>query len=64
MENQSRGDFSFLDIVRAFQEEEERREMLRQAEMERLAAEKEIDRLESMEEWRARILGIYKEDVV
>ena len=64
MENQSRGDFTFLDIVRAFQEEEERREMLRQAEMERQAAENEVDRLESMEEWRARILGIYKDDVV
>ena len=64
LKNSSRNDFTFLDIVRAFQEEEERKQMLYHAEMERLAAEEEITRLESMEQWRARILGIYKEDVV
>lgn len=64
LKNQGRDDYSFLSIVRAFQEEEERREMLRQAEMERLAAEQEVDRLASLEEWRARILGIYRDDVV
>jgi len=64
LKNQGRDDYTFLSIVRAFQEEDERREMLRQAEMERLAAETEVDRLASLEEWRARILGIYREDVV
>lgn len=64
LESLNRTDYTFLDIVRAFQEEDERKAMLRQAEMERLAASDEINRLESMEEWRARILGIYKEDIV
>jgi len=64
LKNKGKDDYSFLTIVQAFQEEDERREMLRQAEMERMAAEAEVDRLASMEEWRARILGLHRDDVV
>ena len=55
---------SFLSIVQLFQEEEERETMVRMAEMQKQAVSEEANRLESMAEWKARILGISKEDVI
>ncbi len=54
---------SFLSIVQLFQEEEERKTMIRIAEMQRETIKQEAERLEGMAEWKARVLGISQEDV-
>jgi hypothetical protein len=54
---------SFLSIVQLFQEEEERKTMLRIAEMQKAVVKQEAERLEGMAEWKARVLGIGQEDV-
>jgi hypothetical protein len=55
---------SFLAIVREFQEEEGRKNMLRIAEMQKKLIKQEAERLESMDGWKVRILGVGKEDVI
>jgi len=55
---------SILSLVQIFQDEEERRRMVMLAEMQKAAVTEETDRVESMPEWKARILGIGKSDVV
>tara|TARA_B100000073_G_scaffold345359_1_gene354209 strand:- start:142 stop:1194 length:1053 start_codon:yes stop_codon:yes gene_type:complete len=55
---------SILSLVQLFQEEEERKVMVMMAEMQKKAAKKEADNLESMPEWKARVLGISKGDVI
>lgn len=55
---------SFLTIVQAFQEEEERQNMLKMAEMQRKLVKKEALNLENMQEWQARILGLSMNDIV
>ena len=55
---------SILSLVQLFQEEEEREVMVKIAQMQKQAASEEADRLESMPDWKARVLGISKEDVV
>ena len=64
MKKNSRETASFLSIVQLFQEEEERKIMVRIAEMQKEAIEQEAERLEGMVEWKARVLGISKEDVI
>jgi len=54
---------SILSLVRNFQMQEERQKMIKIAEMERELVKEEVGRLESMESWKARILGINKDDV-
>lgn len=55
---------SILSIVQLFQEKEERDNMVRMAEMQKLTAKKEAERLEGMAEWKARVLGISQDDVI
>lgn len=55
---------SFLSIVEEFQDEEGRKNMVRMAEMNKKAVKDEGARLESMDEWKARILGIGIDDVI
>lgn len=55
---------SILSLVESFQNEEERKLMIKMAEMQKQAIEKEADNLESMNEWKSRILGISKGDVI
>ena len=55
---------SFLSIVQLFQEEEERKTMLKIAEMQKQTVRQEADRLENMSEWKARVLGISKDDTI
>ena len=52
------------DDERRRQEEEERKVMIKIAEMQKKAAKEEADRLESMPDWKARVLGISREDIV
>ena len=64
MKNKKRDNASILSIVQMFQEKEERDNMVRIAEMQKLTVKKEAERLEGMAEWKARILGISQDDVI
>ena len=55
---------SILNLVQLFQEEEERKVMLKMAEMQRKIISKEADELEKMPEWKSRVLGITKDDAI
>ena len=64
MKKNQKENASFLSIVQSFQEEEERKTMIRIAEMQKESIKKEAERLEGMAEWKARVLGISQEDVI
>ena len=55
---------SILNIVQLFQEEEERGIMVKMAEMQKQIIKKEADDLESMSDWKSRVLGVGKRDVI
>jgi hypothetical protein len=55
---------SILSLVELFQDEKEREIMLKMAQMQKEAVEHEAKHLESMPEWKARVLGISKGDAV
>ena len=55
---------SVLSLVQAFQSEEERIRMIELAEKQKLLVKDETDNLESMDSWKARILGLRKGDVL
>ena len=62
--NKQKETASFLSIVQLFQEEEERKNMVRIAEMQKEIIKEEAKRLEGMAAWKARVLGIGIEDVL
>ena len=55
---------SIAALVEAFQEKEERERMVLMAEMQNKLIEDEANRLESMDEYKARILGISKKEIL
>ena len=55
---------NFLNIVKAFQEEDERKRMLKMAALQKMLVSEEADRLESMDAMKARILGMTKETLI
>ena len=55
---------SIAALVEAFQEKEERDRMIMMAEMQNKLIEEEADRLESMDDYKARILGISKKEML
>jgi len=64
MKNKQKESASFLSIVQLFQEEEERANMVRIAEMQKELIKEEAQRLEGMAAWKARVLGISIDDVL
>jgi len=62
--NKQKETASFLAIVQLFQEEEERKNMVRIAEMQKQVIKQEAQKLEGMASWKARVLGIGIEDVL
>tara|TARA_E500000318_G_scaffold90735_2_gene88787 strand:- start:8396 stop:9433 length:1038 start_codon:yes stop_codon:yes gene_type:complete len=62
--NKQKETASFLSIVQLFQEEEERKNMVRIAEMQKEVIKEEAQRLEGMSAWKARVLGIGIDDVL
>lgn len=64
MKNKQKETASFLAIVQMFQEEDERQNMVRIAEMQKEVIEEEAKRLEGMTAWKARVLGIGIDDVL
>lgn len=64
MQNKQKENASLLALVQYFQDEEERANMVKIAEMQKMLVKEEAHRLEGMAEWKARILGISQEDVI
>ena len=62
--NHQRQNANILALVQLFQEEEERKVMVKIAQLQKQAAKKEADNIESMPDWKARVLGVSKEDVL
>ena len=62
--NKQKETASFLSIVQLFQEEEERKNMVRIAEMQKEIIKEEAQKLEGMAAWKARVLGIGIDDVL
>lgn len=55
---------SILSIVQLFQDEEERANMIKIAEMQKSLVAEEAKKMETMVEWKARILGISLDDAI
>jgi len=55
---------SILSLVKNFQLEEQRIQMVQLAEMQKVLVEEEAERLTTMDSWKARILGISKKDAI
>jgi hypothetical protein len=64
MKNKYKENASIISLVQLFQDEEERKNMVKIAEMQKKIISEEANRLESMGEWKARVLGVSKEDVI
>jgi hypothetical protein len=62
LKNRQQENATILSLVRSFQVENERKRMIELAEMQKKLVEEETERLDNMESWKARILGISKED--
>lgn len=62
--NQVEKNASMLNLVQIFQEEEERKIMVKMAEMQQQIISKEVDVIEKMPQWKSRVLGISKKDVI
>lgn len=64
LKNKQQDNASILTLVRNFQIEEERKQMVELAEMQKILVEEEAERLDNMDSWKARILGISKKDAI
>jgi hypothetical protein len=64
MKNKHKENASILALVQFFQDEEERMNMVKIAEMQKALVKEEAHRLEGMVEWKCRVLGISQEDVI
>jgi hypothetical protein len=64
MKSKSKENASILSIVQLFQEQDERNNMVRIAEMQKELVKDEAHRLEGMSEWKSRVLGVHIDDVV
>ena len=64
MQSKQKENASLLSLVQYFQDEEERANMVKIAEMQKALVKEEAHRLEGMAEWKSRIMGISQEDVI
>lgn len=64
MKTKQRENASIISLVQMFQDEEERKNMVRIAEMQKQLVQQEAQRLEGMAAFKARVLGISQEDVI
>lgn len=62
LKNRSKENATIISLVKNFQVEEERRRMIELAEMQKKLVDEEVTRLDNMDSWKARILGISKHD--
>jgi hypothetical protein len=64
LKNRRQDNATIISLVKSFQIESERRRMIELAEMQKKLVEDEVERLDNMDSWKARILGISKHDAV
>lgn len=64
LDSQVKENASILNLVQAWKNEEERKKLFRYAELEQQAVAKEVDRLESISELKARLMGFSKEQAL
>lgn len=64
LKNRQKENATIISLVRNFQMQEERERMIELAEMQKKLVEEEADRLDNMDSWKARILGISKQDAI
>jgi hypothetical protein len=62
--NQQQRNASIISLVQLFQDEEERKMMIKMAQMQKQSVRAEADEIEKMSDWKARVLGISKEDAI
>jgi hypothetical protein len=63
VQNKQHANSSIISLVQLFQEEEERKVMIKIAEMQKEIVADEAENIESMPDWKARVLGLRKNDV-
>ena len=64
MKSKHKENASILSLVQFFQDEEERKNMVRMAEMQKEVIQQEAHRLEGMAEWKCRVMGVSIDDVI
>ena len=64
VKNRHQDNASILSLVRVFQNETDRKRMVDMAEKQKLLINEEADRLENMDVWKARVLGISKNEAI
>ena len=64
IKNKHRDNASILSLVRVFQNESDRKRMIEMAEKQKLLIKQEADELERMDMWKARVLGISKDESI
>lgn len=62
LRNKTKENATIISLVKNFQVEEERVRMIELAEMQKKLVDEEVARLDNMDSWKARILGISKHD--
>ena len=62
--NQQQRNASVLSLVQLFQEEDERKLMIKMADMQKTLVKKEAEHLEEMGDWKSRVLGVSKREVI
>lgn len=62
LKNKNKENATIVSLVKNFQVEDERKRMIELAEMQKKLVDEEVTRLDNMESWKARILGISKHD--
>ena len=64
IKNKHKDNASILSLVRVFQNETDRKRMVEMAEKQKLLINQEADELERMDIWKARVLGISKDEAI
>lgn len=64
IQNQHQRNASIISLVQLFQDEQERKLMIQMADMQKKIVYEEADQIEKMSEWKARVLGISKNDAI
>lgn len=64
VKNRHKDNASILSLVRVFQNETDRKRMVDMAEKQKLLINEEADRLENMDVWKARVLGISRDEAI
>ena len=64
IKNKHKDNASILSLVRLFQNEADRNRMIDMAEKQKMLIAQEVDNIERMDVWKARVLGIAKDDVL